>query len=175
VWPPPERENLTRAGELAAWNGSVLDRRNLDTSLETGTLFCEVGAEGEFEVKLLIDQSRVEFVAPGQKVDLLLDQAPGQPLAGEIVELSQAELEDLPPPLARHADLATEIDERGQPRPLESLYQARVRLLDTGGLRLLPRQTGRGRIHAGGRSLFSRATRLFAETFGLEAWRNVGR
>ena len=175
VWPPPERESLARAGELPAWTGSVLDRQDLETSLETGTLFCEVGAEGEFEVKLLINQSRVEFVAPGQKVDLLLDQAPWQPLAGEIVELSQAELADLPPPLARHADLATEIDERGQPRPLETLYQARVRLLNTGGLRLLPRQTGRGRIHAGGRSVFSRATRFFAETFGLEAWRNVGR
>jgi len=175
VWPPPEREASTRPGELAPWRGTVLDRQNIETVLETGTLFCEVGPEGEYEVKLLVNQSLVEFVAPGQSVDVLLDQAPWRTLPGRIVELSQAELSDLPPPLARHADLTTEVDERGQMRPLQTLYQARVQLSHTAGLSLIPRQTGRGRIHAGGRSLFSRGTRFIAETFGLEAWRNVVR
>lgn len=168
--PPPDRPVVVNSDRLAGWAGSPLEARNQGAWLERGTLVCQVGPPREMTVRVLIDQEQLEFITPGQTVEVLLDQAPWTRLAGELAEISEIEIQSVPPALARHADLPQRVDEQGISRPMGTVYQARVNLAET-PIDVRIRQTGRARIRTSGLSWFRRMTRWIERTLGFESWK----
>lgn len=167
VLPPRRHEPQPVAGALPTWEGTPLDPRNRGCALDTGTLICLIGDPARLEALLVIDQADVEFVAPGQVVQVQLDQAPGAILNGKIVELAEIDLQITPPELLAGGDLATRSDERGLARPASTSYQARV-AFDEAAQPMLVGESGRARIAAAPLSLGRRLLRAVGQTFGLE-------
>jgi putative peptide zinc metalloprotease protein len=166
VLPPDRRVEASSSGELPTWSGTPLDRRNLGGYLETGTLFCSIGDPRKAEALLIIDQADIAFAHIKQRVEIQLDQFPGQSLQGTITQIAEIDLDNAPRTLAAHPDLPARVDERGRLRPLHASYQARV-ALDAGDIEALVGAPGRARIHCPPQSLASRLSRYLSRTFRL--------
>jgi putative peptide zinc metalloprotease protein len=167
VLPPRRHESQPVAGTLPDWSGTPLDPRNRGCSLETGTLVCLIGDPSRLEALLVIDQSDVEFVAPGQKVRIQLDQAPGTILEGTIEEVAEIDLKTTPPELLAAGDLASRKDAAGVPRPASTSYHARA-ALSSAPQPLLIGESGRAKIDVAPLSLGRRLMRALGRTFGVD-------
>src|SRR5436190_5603641 len=76
VLPPPLVEKQgDESVHLPTWHGSPLEPENIGAHLVKGTKFCQVGDPQLLEARLAIDQGDIEFVAPGQKVEVMLTQS----------------------------------------------------------------------------------------------------
>ena len=75
--PPPLGPAGTTAtdSQLPTWSGSPFDPENLGATLQSGTKLCQIGDPRRLEARLVIDQGDIEFVAPGQRVEIMLDQS----------------------------------------------------------------------------------------------------
>ncbi|MCO6456515.1 MAG: HlyD family efflux transporter periplasmic adaptor subunit [Pirellulaceae bacterium] len=159
----PQPETADRHA-LGQWWGSPLEPRNLGSWLATETLVCVVGQPGEFQATLFVEQSEIEFVRPGQRVRLAVDAAPGRVLRGTIQELAAVDAENVPRILAESDRMPTRPDATGRLRPVETLFQVRVRL-DEQDHPLLVHACGRARIVAAPQSLAQRLLRYLSRTF----------
>src|SRR4051812_15404539 len=75
VLPPPLVEKQgDESVHLPTWHGSPLEPENLGAHLTRNTTFCQVGNSQSLEARLAIDQGDIEFVAPGQPVEIMLAQ-----------------------------------------------------------------------------------------------------
>ncbi|NQV28759.1 MAG: HlyD family efflux transporter periplasmic adaptor subunit [Rhodopirellula sp.] len=168
VIPPPaipsSKEQPSETSELPHWSGSPLDRANVGTVLATGTELCLIGQPDRFEAIIAIDQGDVEFVIPGQKVELMINHVPEEVLTGEIVDIAEIDLDVAPRELIEHDEFPTRLDADGIPRPLATAYQARVRL-DPVASQLIVRATGLAKIHSQPQSVGQRLLRFFRQTF----------
>jgi putative peptide zinc metalloprotease protein len=167
ILPPPHvEEKEPHDGKLRGWVGTPLEETNVGCRLDTKTLLCQVGDPQQLEAVLVIDQSDLEFVRTGDRVELKLDELPGQTLTGTIAGISQMEMRATPSGLSVKAggELATKTDESGVERPQSTSYQAQVLLEDEEGLLRLGLR-GRAKIHTGSRTLAQRAWRYFSHTF----------
>jgi putative peptide zinc metalloprotease protein len=170
VVPPPSRVAHERDRlELASWSGRPLDVRNVGAFLEPSTLVCKIAQPGKLEAILAVDQEELDFVRPGQAVDLLLASHPGLRLPGSIDHIAEQNMEVAPTRLAAHAGsgLATEADKSGVQRPLSVVYQANVPL-DDAEERIVSGATGLARIHAGYQPLYQRLWRAACRTFHFQ-------
>ena len=73
VLPPPtvpKRDDPE--GNLPMWTGIPLEPETQGAHLQPGTLFCQVGDPTKMEAILVIEQADIDYVAPGQKVDIKL-------------------------------------------------------------------------------------------------------
>ncbi|MEQ8849138.1 HlyD family efflux transporter periplasmic adaptor subunit [Botrimarina sp.] len=143
VMPPDYRSDRGHDQEqLAAWTGTPLDPANRYSTLETGDRFCRIGDPDRLEARLAIAQDDIEFVAEGQPVRLLLNQATGVVYRGQVRSISREELRETPPRLSSLSGgaLATETDASGVARPLEPTFEAVVPLADP---KKLPEQAQR--------------------------------
>jgi putative peptide zinc metalloprotease protein len=165
---PVRRKPLRRADdELETWSGLPLDDINRGSTLETGTLLCQIGDPEQFEAWLVLDQRDVEFVHEGQAVRVQLEQAPGRELTGTIREVAELDLQVTPAELLPAGSVPTRADESGVQRPVSTAYQARV-MLDKVDAALLIGETGQARIYAAPMSLARRVGRYLSHTFGFE-------
>ena len=165
---PVRRKPLTRTtGDLATWSGLPLDTLNRGCYLETGTLLCQIGDPARLEASLVLDQADIEFIHPGQKVQIQLDNDPGRLLVGTIREVAEINLKITPAELLPAGSIPTRPDQSGIARPISTVYQAHVELppADTP---LLIGQTGRAKIDAGWLSLAGRLSRFVSRTFRFE-------
>ncbi|MDZ7616943.1 MAG: hypothetical protein U1E05_08065, partial [Patescibacteria group bacterium] len=133
VLPPPEKSKRDEdsMGQLASWSGTPLRERNRGALLESSTLFCQVGDPRQAEATLIVDQVDRNYIAPGQRVEIMLAHLPGVVFEGRIESIAESELELSPRRLSTRAggDLPTITDpETGQERPQSTSYQARVPL-----------------------------------------------
>ena len=168
--PPSSRPS--QAGErthLAAWSGRPLDVRNVGAHLEASTLLGRIAQPGQLEAILAVPQEEMDFVREGQRVELLLDQSPGEKLAGTIDHIAAEELKAASDRLSTRGggQLATRTTAEGYERPLGVVYQASVPIDDATG-RLLLGGTGRAKIHAGWQPLAMRLWRSACRTFRFE-------
>lgn len=167
VFPPPALpEKAPRDGRLPGWSGTPLDKKNLGCHLESKVLFCQVGDPSEMEAVLVIDQSDLEFIRKGERVEMKLDLFPDMLFHGTIATISQSELRFTPPQLSSKAggELDTKTDESGGERPQNPSYQARVALQDSVELLRLGLR-GRAKIHVAKRTLGQRIWRYLSQTF----------
>ncbi len=165
VLPPPRiAPRSPSAGQLAAWQGSPLDARNRGCHLETGALLCQIGTPGKLEAVLVIDQADVNYVRKDQQVRLVIDEQPGQILHGTIIEVATMDLKIAPRELTTGTDLAVRLDEKGQPHPQTTVYQALVHL-DEPDEKLLPGTRGQAKITAAPQSIGQRLYRYIKQTF----------
>lgn len=173
VLPPPIVEKRSKDdSQLPMWSGSPFDPENIGSRLMTTTKFCQIGDPHSLEARLVIDQGDVEFVAPGQKVDILLDQKSDLIYANCFVErVSTEDLKTSPVHLSslHGGSLPTKMDPSGVARPLSPIFEAVVPLPDKdddGLLRL--GLVGRAKISTPPRTLWSRLKRYVAHTFNFE-------
>ena len=123
-----------------------------------------IGLPNQFEAIIAIDQGDVEFVVPGQKVELLIDHVPDVVLTGEIIDVAEIDLDIAPRELIEHDEFPTRLDADGIPRPLATAYQARVRLNPVAS-QLIVRATGLAKIQSVPQSAGQRLLRFFRQTF----------
>jgi putative peptide zinc metalloprotease protein len=166
ILPPPTlRLASTGARSLSTWHGTPLDEHNHGCYLETGTLVCQVGNPLRVEATLLIEQSAIAFVRPGQTVRLRIDQGPVQVVSGTITELAKADASELPDGLARALDLPMRREGLTQ-RQAVTYYQARVEL-DSDNAPLVVGMHGHAKILAAWQPLATRFWRALQLTFRL--------
>lgn len=168
--PPPERADARPDKvTLASWQGRPLATKNQGAFLEKGTLLGKVAPTGQFEAVLAVDQNAMEFVRPGQTVELILDQWPGKKFQGTLEHISEQPWTAVPPSMAARSGgrIATHTAKDGSERPLSETFQASVPLAETDD-RWIAEGTGEARIHAGTLTLAQHAWRMICRTFRFE-------
>jgi putative peptide zinc metalloprotease protein len=171
VLPPAIVQEQTQGdAQLPTWSGYPFDPENLGATLQTGTKLCQIGDPHRVEARLVIDQGDVPFVAPGQKVEILLDQSAGTAYEGTIENVSSENLKTSPQNLSslHGGKLATQMDSSGMPRPLSPVYEAVVPLPEDEQGLLRAGLTGQAKITTAPRTLGSRLWRYFSHTFNFE-------
>jgi putative peptide zinc metalloprotease protein len=129
VLPPPAiAPPSADSRRLAGWHNTPLDPQNRGCFLESGTLVCQIGDPRRVEAMLIIDQSAVAFIRPGQQVRLRIDQGPVKVVSGTLVELAKTDVGDVPDSLARALDLPLKREGQASFRAAQTYYQARVKL-----------------------------------------------
>src|SRR5690606_1969218 len=169
--PPPPRPGHESAttGRLAVWSGHPLEPRNVGAFLDTGVTLGQIADPAALEVVLLIDETEVDYVRPGQRVDVILDALPGQRLTTTLATLSAEELEIVPTSLSNKSGgpLPTRTDPQGYERPLNTTYQASA-ALENNDSRIVVGARGLARISAGYDTLGARIWRELARTIAWE-------
>ena len=164
IAPPRQTGRPASAGRLPTWPGTPLDPENLGCQLQAGTLLCLIGDPSRLQGIALIDQAGIEFVQPGQRVTLLMNQMPGQPLTGTIADVAKIDLQAVPPNLAAASGLATRQNKDGVTQPMSTAYQARI-ALDQHGRNLAAGDLGRCKIAVCPQPLGQRLLRYLRRTF----------
>ena len=166
---PSEMPRPHQEYKLDTWTGSTMDPKNIGATLPASRLFCQVGDPNFMDAALVIDQGEMDFVRPGQIVDLKLDALPGDTFESEIKELSYEKLIYASKQLSnKHkGEVETATDETGMEKPISTLYQAEARLANAEGV-IRPGMRGRAKIHAGYQTLGQRFWRFLTRTFNFK-------
>ncbi len=171
VLPPPNVVRpRTAEDSLSDWHGTPLDVDNLGATVREQTLFCYVGDPARQDALLLVDQNAVEFVRPGQRVQLRFLSAPGELREGQVEEIASSRSEVVPRELTV-AQLAPVRHTSAGSAPAEVSYEVRVRLLEETASQTFGAafySPGKARIACGTQSLAARFWRLLRNTFSAE-------
>ncbi len=144
---PAPRKHLpkgARSTRLPEWQGSLLDQNTLGAHVEPGTLVCLVGDPRKQNAIMLVDDTDIKRLAPGQKARLRIDELPGQVVEGEVVDVARHELADIENLQRRQADLSplmTGLMPAGQSG---AVYEVRLRLSGERGGKGRERGAGSG-------------------------------
>jgi putative peptide zinc metalloprotease protein len=172
VLPPPLVEAPPDSGaQLPQWSGSPFDRQNVGATMRVGTKLCQIGDPRRLEARLVIDQGDVEFVAEGQRVEIVLDQSAEYWYVSHIENVSSQDLKVAPTHLSgmHGGPLPTEMTKTGQPAPLSPVFEAIVPLPEDDRHGLLKiGLIGRAKITTAPRTLFNRLYRYVSQTFNFE-------
>ncbi len=166
VMPPPELAENPRTGELPTWSGTPFDEHNRGARLESGTLFCAIGDPRKMKATLVFEQSHIQHIRVGQKVSILLDEYPHQPLQSTIREIAKIDMRLPPRELTTSAGgpLATQIDPAtGQPKLMFVMFEASVPLPAT-EIELLNGFRGTAKVYAEPESLGKRLVQFTRNT-----------
>jgi putative peptide zinc metalloprotease protein len=171
VLPPPWRREKEEdlEGQLPTWSGTPLEKRNVGAYLQPGDMFCQIGDPVKLQADLVVDQSDIDFVRPGLKVEIKLDELPHEVYLGTIRDIATEAMRTASPRLASKGGgpVATKTDEAGMERPQSTSYLAHVDIDDTEGvIRLGVR--GQAKIHADWQTLASRTWRFITQTFNFK-------
>jgi putative peptide zinc metalloprotease protein len=155
-------------GKLPGWAGNPLDDRNLGATYREGTVLCMVGEPERFEAVMVVDQTEVEFVADGQRVDLKLDAFPWQTFTGKIDQIAETHIEAGSERLSVKAggQVPTETDASGREIPISTSYEALMTLDDAEAV-FTPGMRGTARIQVGSRTVGRWLLRLLWQTFNF--------
>lgn len=153
---------------LASWSGRPLSSANIGAYLEPSVVVGRIADPGRWEALLAVPQAEIEFLAPSQRVDIVLDQLPGYRITAELQHLSHQQLEAAPPSLSSKSGgpILTQTDANGIERPIETTFQASVPIDDPNIL--VAGGTGSAKVHAGYQPLWQRGWRAFCRTFRFE-------
>jgi putative peptide zinc metalloprotease protein len=129
VIPAPNTEpHESKDGRLPSWSGNLLDERNRGALVEPGTLICLIGDPNDISAVLLVNDTDVARLAPGQPVRLVLEQAPGQVVTGEVLDVARHDAESVDSTTTARADLAALFAGLVPPGRDDTHYQVRVKL-----------------------------------------------
>jgi multidrug efflux pump subunit AcrA (membrane-fusion protein) len=156
------------SGKLPAWSGHALGETNLGATYLEGTVLCMVGDPNTFEAVMVVDQSEVEFVANGQRVDLKLDAFPWQTFSGTVDEIAETHIESGSERMSVKAggQVPTETTAEGREMPISTSYEAMMSLDDPDAL-FTPGMRGTARIQVGSRTVGQWLLRLLWQTFNF--------
>jgi putative peptide zinc metalloprotease protein len=172
VLPPPLVEKQgDESVHLPTWHGSPLEPENLGAHLTRNTRFCQVGDPQSLEARLYIDQGDIEFVQPGQKVEVMLTQTAEYVYVSTIEHVSTENYKTTPTHLSslHGGDLPSKADASGAARPLSPIYEAVVPLPESDPNHLLRiGLVGKAKISTPPRTLWARLVRYLSHTFNFE-------
>lgn len=114
-------------GRLPTWTGSLLDEANVGAYVEPGTLICLVGDPMQLTAVMLVDDTDVKRLQPGQNARLRLEQLPGEIIDGEVIDVARHDVHDDRIEALQRSDLDM-LYEGVMPKDhVGAVYQARVR------------------------------------------------
>jgi putative peptide zinc metalloprotease protein len=167
IIPPPSiAKPQDDRSRLPTWYGSTFDQHNTHAYLVEGTPICQVGDPKNVEAVLAIDQGDIEFVHPGQSIEIFVKQLPGQRLRTQLDQVSRLDMKITPKGLSSKngGDVITQTDASGQERPLTTTYQANA-AIQSDANELLIGVTGQAKIHTGYQTVATRVWRYICQTF----------
>lgn len=169
VFPPANTEaQSTDSQDLKPWTGRPLDEINLGATLEPGTLLCEIGDPRKWQAMVVVDQQDIDFIHPGDSVDLLLEAEPNVVWHSTVAEIALGQLQETPRRLSNKAggDLATAPVRGGaqSEKPASTSYMVRVIINDPDGT-LRTGWRGTARIRVASKPLSLRIVRWASRTF----------
>ncbi len=151
---------------LATWSGSLLDESNGGAYVEPGTMVCLVGDPMRLTAVMLVDDTDVKRLQPGQKARLRLDQLPGQVIEGEVVDVARHDVQNAANDAASRADLESLYAGAVPAEHTGAIYQARVQF-ETRPESLVIGGRGEAKVAAERITLGRLILRYFAQTFRL--------
>jgi putative peptide zinc metalloprotease protein len=127
---PAPRTTITQtsAGKLPTWSGSLLEPMSTGAYVEPGMLVCMVGDPRRLSAVLLVNDTDVKRLQPGQTARLRIEQLPGQIIDGKIVEVSRHDVRESDDVDAARANLAPLMAGMIPPGQSGAIYEARVEL-----------------------------------------------
>jgi putative peptide zinc metalloprotease protein len=167
IIPPPSiAKPQDDRSRLPSWYGSTFDQHNTHAYLVEGTPICQVGDPKNVEAVLAIDQGDIEFVHPGQSIEIFVKQLPGQRLRTQLDQVSRLDMKITPKGLSSKngGDVITQTDASGQERPMTTTYQANA-AIQSDANELLIGVTGQAKIHTGYQTVAARVWRYICQTF----------
>jgi putative peptide zinc metalloprotease protein len=170
VIPAPRRPRQQNAADqLAGWHGHPLEPRNRLARLESSDCICLVGDPTQWEAVLAIDGDDVDFVRPGQRVDLLPAQRAGARIASTIGAISRRDMKTTPASMSARSggELLTQTDAGGRERPMFVTYEAAATFSDASA-NLAMGGGGIARVHAGYQTPAVRLWREVRRTFNFD-------
>lgn len=170
-----DRENKFEdmSSQLRQWEGTPLSPRNLNVTLEPGTHICSVGDPAKLEAVVIVDQAKIDFVAPGASVKIKLNEFPSETLLSDVREIDDVErqkMESVPFQLSAKGGgpVATETVEGGEERPQSASFRVRVDLDEPENFDVKVGMTAKAKIKARPQTLLQRLTRLVREVFNFK-------
>ena len=156
------------SGRLPGWSGSALAKKNIGATFAEGTVLCMVGDPDHFEAVMIVDQSEVEFVQIGQRVDLKLDAFPFETFQGAVNEIAETHIEVGSERLSVKAggSVPTTTDELGREVPISTSYEVLMQVDDVENV-FTPGMRGNARVEVGNRTVGQWLLRLFWQTFNF--------
>ena len=131
-------------------------------------MLCMVGDPERFEAVMVVDQTEMEFIADGQRVDLKLDAFPWQTFTGTVDQIAETHIEAGSERLSVKAggQVPTETDSSGREVPISTSYEALMTLDDAEAV-FIPGMRGTARIQVGSRTVGQWLLRLLWQTFNF--------
>jgi putative peptide zinc metalloprotease protein len=157
----------TGDGRLPKWSGSLLEPSARGAYVEAGTLACLVGDPKQISAVLLVDDTDVKFLQPGQHALLRIDQMPGRVVEGEVVEVSRHEAGKANSDGRTRPDLAPLFAGLVTPGHEGPHYEVRVKLDNPAADSLVIGGRGDAKVATERITLGRRMWRAVAQTFRL--------
>ena len=159
--PPPD-------DQLPQWWGSPLEPKNLNATLEPGTVVCSVGDPQYLEAILIVNQSKIPFLRSGQRMELKLHEFPNRTYYGELEEIEKQPVRSLERQLTTHAggEIPTTTTQEGEV-PTRTAYRVRMLLDNTPEQSIRVGMTGIGKVHVEPQTLGCRLWLFINETFNF--------
>ncbi|GIW92540.1 MAG: hemolysin D [Pirellulaceae bacterium] len=169
IAPEPRPAPKHQEGMLPVWSGSPLDPSNRYARISESDLLCRIGDPQALVAELIVDQSVIDRIRPGQKVRLKLYAFPHRTITGRVEKVGEDKLKSVPPGLTREGSggVETVTDETGQVRPLHPSYPVRV-VFDQKHPDFQVGMAGLARVQVDWTPLASRWYRYLARTFHFE-------
>ena len=170
IAPPTKSSKGKGDGRLASWSGTPFEAKNAKAQFSPSELICLVGDPHDMEAVMIIDQSEIDLIRPGDSVAIRLDAYPNRTLTSQVEQISNDDLDVSPISLSVQAggEIDTRPDANGVQRPISTQYQARSGALQCDDLTVQMGFRGRGKISAKWQSLGFRLYRYVARTFNFE-------
>jgi putative peptide zinc metalloprotease protein len=166
VFSPPIEQDGRIVGRLPSWSGRPLEPENVGALLAKGVLICQIGDPQHLEAVLAVDQSQMEFLQPGQRVEVVLNQFPGRSFRTELEEISERDVQSTPHGASGGfcSDRATHTYRAGREHSPQPTYMASC-TIDDPDRKILIGAKGRALISAGHQTLAQRIHRYIVRTF----------
>ena len=167
---PEYRPKQESPEHLSSWYGTPLEERNLGAFLDEKVVLCQIGQPGQYEALLATEQTNVDFVKVGQRVDLQFESATWQVLKNfKVTRKLDRAMEEVPRTLQDRfgGGVLTKTAMDGTERPMDATFQVTVELPDN-LVGLQPGERGRAKVYAGYQTLWKRAFRYLAKTVNFD-------
>jgi len=170
VSPPWKRHQSLPYDQLPQWYGTPLEPKNINVTLEPGTVVCSVGNPELLEANIIVDQSKSSYLKQNQRVELKLHEFPDMTFFGVIDEIEKQWIASLEIQLSTRAggEVPTTTKADGVEEPTRTSYRVRMLLENTPDLSLKVGMTGLGKVHVEPQTLGYRLWRFFNETFNFK-------
>ncbi len=159
---------------LPSWSGTPLDRENSDAYLEANTMLGTIGRPDCVEAILVVDQTDIQLIRPGQRVIALANQYRTAFIDTEVIRVSQDEMVHVPRELSQtnRGPIPVQPLADGNEQPLFKAYEAYASFspdtLARAKVQLLPGMSGYAKIYVGTSTLLSRLRRYLQTVINIQ-------
>lgn len=161
--------SVEESDQLPQWSGSPFSQRNIGAWLQSATALGQIGEPERLEAVLVIGQDQLEFVAPGDEIDVLMPHQQHSPIATQVKRIAATKIEQLAPELDQRfgGPIASTVDASGRAQPQQATYEVSCSIVDENDHFAIG-QVGQARVLAGRRNLGQRLIRYAQQTFAFE-------